>query len=146
MSLLQQIKDKSLLARKERDPMATFLVTLYAEAARVGKDNGNRESTDDEVLSTLRKFKEGAKTIIETSTNQDLLEQAVAETILVDTFLPIMLTEHELTAIINGYIVSTPDIDSKSMGVIMSKLKQEHLGLYDGQLAAKLVKDALHAL
>ena len=57
MSLLAQLKKDSLLARKAADGVrATLLSTLIAEAEMVGKNAGNRESTDDEVQQTIRKF------------------------------------------------------------------------------------------
>lgn len=152
MSLLQKIKDMSLMARKEKDPNATFLVTLYAEAARVGKDKGQRESTDDEVIAVLKKFKDGANTIIQCATKrggdsataQEM--QANAELKIIESFLPAMLSEDDLIRIINGYVVAIPDASSKSMGIIMGNLKQEYPGSYDGKLASKLVKDVLDAL
>lgn len=152
MSLLQQIKDASLTARKQKDSMAAFLVTLYAEAARVGKDKGQRDSTDEEVIAVLEKFKKGAREIIETAQDNPsdyantLAAEAQQEILLLEQYLPKQLSEDELTAIINGYVVSTPDVSAKSMGLIMGKLKQEHGGLYDGSLASRLVKEALSAL
>ena len=57
MSLLAQLKKDSLLARKAADSVrATLLSTLIAEAEMVGKNAGNRESSDDEVQQTIRKF------------------------------------------------------------------------------------------
>lgn len=143
MSLLQDIKNASFTARKNKDKMATFLVTLYSEAAMVGKNKRNDESTDEEVISVLKKFKAGAETIHECSPSQEIANQALLEIDLLDQFLPKMLTEDELVSIINGYVISTPDVSIKSMGLIMGNLKNDHPGLYDGALASKLVKAAL---
>ena len=49
--LINQIKSDALEARKARQTnTATLLTTLYSEASMVGKNDGNRESTDAEVL------------------------------------------------------------------------------------------------
>ena len=57
MSLLTQLKKDSMLARKAVDRVrATLLSTLIGEAEMVGKNAGNRESTDEEVQQMIRKF------------------------------------------------------------------------------------------
>ena len=57
MSLLSQLKKDALTARKQGAGLrGTLLSTLIAEAEMVGKNAGNRDSTDDEVQGTIRKF------------------------------------------------------------------------------------------
>lgn len=146
MSLLQQIKDASLDARKAKISLAPFLVTLYSEAAMVGKTKRNSESTDEEVISVLKKFKAGAETMIECSSSQDVKDQSQLEIEAIELFLPKMLSKDELTGVINGYVGSTPGVSKASMGLLMSKLKNEYPGLYDGTLASNLVKTALGSL
>jgi len=70
MSLLQDIKNASLEARKIKSELSSFLVTLYAEAAKIGKDSGNRESTDEEVIKILKKFKSNAEELIKLATEK----------------------------------------------------------------------------
>lgn len=150
MSLLQQIKDASLAARLNKSDDATFLVTLYAEAAKVGKDKRNGDSTDEEVLSVLQKFKAGAEIIIQSArtlngpNKLDQIRQAETEIQLVEQYLPKQLTEDELRAIINGYVVALVEVTPKAMGSIMASLKQDYAGKYDGTLASTIVKAALN--
>lgn len=152
MSLLQQIKDASLEARKNKRGDASFLITLYAEAARIGKDKGQRISTDQEVIAVLKKFRDNAQIVINTAEQypsdkaRESAKQAALELATIDWFLPTMMTKDELEAVINGYIVSTPELTSKSMGVIMGMLKLDYPGKYDGAMASTLVKEALSAL
>ena len=52
--LINQIKSDALIARKARKiDTATLLTTLYSEASMIGKNLGNRESTDQEVLQVI---------------------------------------------------------------------------------------------
>ena len=154
MSLLQKIKDDSVLARKARDHTATFLVTLYAEAAKVGKDKRNDESTDEETISVLKKFKAGALTMIDAAISlnnadaQTRIDDATREIKLIDQYLPKMLSESELRIILVQYY---DDLGGGSMirderlqiGNFMSKLKKEYAGLYEGALANKIIKEIL---
>ena len=150
MSLLQAIKQASLTARKIKDPTATFLVTLYAEAARVGKDKRNSDSTDDEVISVLKKFKAGAETVIEAATkrndagDQASIDQALIEINIIDTYLPKMMSEDELTIEIIEFVNTLEDTTAKQMGKVMAYLKATFPGLYDGAMASKIVKGSLN--
>lgn len=149
MTLLAKIKAASVEARLNKSSIATFLVTLYSEAAKVGKDKRNGDSTDEEVISVLRKFKVGAETIIEAATKQqgpnmaEQIAQARLEISIVESYLPKMMDEQELRSLVERLVNALPDKSPKQMGVVMSALKQDFPGLYDGALASKLVKEAL---
>ena len=62
MSLIGKIRDDLTATRKARDDSqkAMLLSTLLGEAARVGKDAGNRETTDAETMAVVRKFLKNA--------------------------------------------------------------------------------------
>lgn len=149
MSLLQQIKDESIIARKGKVPTATFLVTLYSEAANVGKNKRNGESTDEEVISILKKFKAGAETIIEAANkrqghnDQLAINEAEIEISIIDDYLPKMMSTDELTIEIIEYVNSLEDKSAKQMGTVMAYLKTTFPGLYDGGMASKLTKEYL---
>ena len=67
MSMLEQIKGAMFSARKARTDkvLSDLLTTLYSEAAMVGKTKRNGESTDEEVLAVVKKFKEGVIQVIQ---------------------------------------------------------------------------------
>lgn len=146
---LADIKAASVEARRTKSPNATFLVTLYSEAAKVGKDKRNGESTEDEVLSVLRKFKVGAETIIEAATKQqgpkmlEQIAQAQLEISIVESYLPKLMSEGELRNIITRLVLQLTEKSPKQMGAIMAELKRDFANEYDGALASKLVKEAL---
>lgn len=45
MPIVQQLKTESLRLRKERNPIAASITFVLSEIERVGKNNGNRETT-----------------------------------------------------------------------------------------------------
>lgn len=149
MSILEKIKQDSLDARKAKTAIASFLVTLYAEAARVGKDKRNGDSTDEEVISVLKKFKAGAETMIQAALQQNgpnaqiLIDQATVEIKIVGRYLPTLLTESDLHEIISKYFVEIEEVSAKSLGVVMARLKSEYPGLYDGQIASSIIKQLI---
>lgn len=146
MTLLNTIQKAALDARRARqEPQATLLVTLFSEAANVGKTNGNRETTDAEVVAVVKKFIKGVDetlAVIKPGTD-GRYEQAVAEKAVLEVFLPEQLTETQLEAAITDLIGALVDKGPKSMGIVMKQLKERFESRYDGQLASKLIKQAL---
>ena len=58
MNLVKKITDDLLNVRKEKKKKdSAFLSTLLGEVRMVGKNNGNRETTEDEAINTIQKFK-----------------------------------------------------------------------------------------
>lgn len=143
MSLLEEIRAASLAARKAKAPNASFLITLLGEAIRPGKDNGNRESTDEEVTKVIRKFKAGLDESIkalQARGDKAGLDKLTIEMTALSPFLPQLLSEVELRSIIETLILGSP---SPNIGQIMGALKKSYNGKYDGALASKIIKETL---
>jgi hypothetical protein len=146
MTILQTLQADSLYARKYKLPEATLLVTLYGEASAVGKTNGNRDSTDEEVIATMKKFKAGAQAIIgaalvlDDSTTKSRITTAEFEISILDRYLPTMITTEELRSYIEGMIANAV---SPTIGSIMGELKRLYAGRYDGAVASTIIKELL---
>ena len=146
MSLLQKIRDDQLVARKARDTdTAASLTTLLSEAARVGLDDGKRESTDAEVVAVAKKF---IKNIDETlkAVNDEGRADIEAERALYSEYLPSQMDDVQLTVAIMSIVDAMDGEKSmKMMGPVMKVLKELHDGEYDGKTASGLVKQVLSA-
>ena len=144
MSLLAQLKKDSLLARKAADSLrATLLSTLIAEAEMVGKNAGNRESTDDEVQQTIRKFlknNQEALNAIKDAERRAVLEQ---ESVILHAYLPPMASEAEVKAFIANTVAGLADRSPKQMGAVMGALKAKFGTSFDAKQANAWVKEAL---
>lgn len=140
MSLLTEIKKDQLAARKIKDKMkATLLTTLIGEAEMVGKNDGNRESTDSEVTAVIKKF---VKNIDETLTichDDDLL----IERTTLETYLPQQMTEEQLRQLVQSHVQSEGISGPQNMGVVMKFLSSNFAGQYDGKLASSVVREIL---
>lgn len=142
MSLLQTIRTDLDIARKEKNQIdLTLLTTLYSEAAMVGKTKRNAESTDEEVMSIIRKFKIGVEEIAKIKGFNSEIEHEIS---IYEKYLPQPLTTEQLTAVIQDIIEYLPERNPKQMGVVMASLKKEFLGRYDGTIASQLVKQLLN--
>ena len=132
MTLMEQIKQKQLAARKEGLPVASLYTTLLGEAAMIGKNAGDRETTDAEVVAVVKKFIKNTNETIEalTSRGQDA-ELFIIERMILEEFLPQQLDEVQLNTIAQEF---------KSMPEFMKALKERYAGQYDGKLASMVAK------
>lgn len=136
MSLMKQIQTDQVQARKNKDAVkASVLTTLIGEAAMIGKNAGNRDTTNDEVVKVVTKFVKG---IDETLALIDASDARVAtlrvERDVLAAYLPKQLTADELRAII---LAQFPE--KTAVGAIMGFLKANYNGQYDGKTASTLV-------
>ena len=151
MSLIQDIKSASLVARKARETKkAESLITLYSEASMIGKNDGNRESTDAETVAVIKKFiKNIDETLIKggfyyrvnirpaAHLGDPRAMKLIEEKKLLSEFLPKQLTQDRITALLQDIIRNSP---GAKMGDVLKTLKAEFDGEYDGGLAAKIAK------
>ena len=147
--IVNQLKQDQLQARKDRDTvLALFLTTVYSEVITIGKDDGNRETTDQETIAVLKKYikrAEEMKTILEDRGLMIGKEIAAAnfEIEVIKRYLPKQLSEEDLNVVITQIIEAREFTSMKDMGPTMQALKAMYEGTYDGALASTIVKQQL---
>ena len=143
INILTRIKEAQIKARKERDRVtSSLLTTLLGEAQMPGKNSGNRDSTDTEVILVIKKFIKNAKEMLKLSqpgTEQEKI--TLIELDILEEYLPSQLSENELRDGINRIII---ELIESNMGQVMKSLKDAHNGNYDGRLASGIVKELLN--
>lgn len=145
MTLLQTIKATSLQARKDRRTGdAATLQTLIGEAETIGKNAGNRETTDLELIAVIKKFIKNIDEVLSLVDNQSLAyANAFGEKNLLESFLPSQLGKLELELTINAIKVELCATTPKDMGKILKVLKERFEGQYDGTTASTIAKAVL---
>lgn len=145
MSLLLQIKSDQLVARKNRSEVkASLLTTLLAEASAVGKNKGNRDSTDEEVIAVIKKFINNTDIFLaQQGLDEDKKSSLLLEKATLSQYLPLQMDEDALFNILANHLRN--DGPEQSMGALMKFLKTNHAGTYDGKLASKVAADVLAA-
>jgi len=145
--LLEKLRQDRQQAKLAGDTLrANLLVTLIAEATKVGKDDGNRETTDEEVLAVTRKFiKNLDETILMLEKIGRIPSQAQQEKELLLTYLPQQLSRSELKQQVEKLVADYPTRSPQLMGKIMASLKADFAGRYDARLASEIVKEVLSA-
>lgn len=107
------------------------LTTLLAEVGMVGKNKGNRVTTDEEAIPVIKKFISNideTRKLIGDNNHEEFERQ------LYSTFLPAQLSEDQI-----GVMVELLKQQGKNKGEIMKWFKENHAGLYDGKYVSSLV-------
>jgi uncharacterized protein YqeY len=102
--------------------------------------------TEEEIVDTLiresKKRQESAD--IFANNNQQLrADQELQEKIIIDHYLPAVISEEDLTVLVNRYIGEIENLSLKDTGQIISKVRQEGKGRVDSAVVARLVKERL---
>lgn len=133
INLIDKIKSDSVSARLEKRPSAVFLTTLLSECSKPGFDDGKRQSSNEEVVAILKKFKSNIQETLnlikpDDSSNRIKLE---SELEIVEYYLPQMASENQMIEIVKN---------SKTIKDFMSSLKEKFGVNFDGKLASQIFK------
>ena len=147
MTLFTQIKADQLAARKAKDGLkATLLTTLIGELTAIGKNDGDREVTDADVVKLVKKFLDGVLETIrlmKDATNNDgtadRYVNLLKEQSYLTVYLPTQMDEATLTAVLTELVTES----GPNLGKLMSLLKSRYAGEYDGAMASKIAKACL---
>jgi len=145
MGLLDQLNSEYMTARKEKNQVkANLLGTLISEARMIGKNDGNRETTDDEVLTLVKKFlkaNEEAVAALEKSGRDS--NQEKEEKVILEGYLPQQLTTEELEKAIAEIVSGLAEKSPKAMGQVMAELKSAFPNRFDGKAASEISRRLL---
>jgi uncharacterized protein YqeY len=140
MTLHEQIRADWINARKQRNEVHANVLGLLIGTIQTKEKNfsSERSLTDGEIVQEVKKLLDGvieSKKLLKEGSNLDKLSQE--ETIL-SSYMPTQMSESELATFIKAKADEGNDFKN-----IMSALRAEHLGKYDGKTASELVKKAL---
>ena len=133
MKIIDKISKDFMLAYKaKRMEEKDYLGFLKSEVTR-----DNKTPDDADVVTKLKSMvkksldKDGVSCLTET------------EMEILNRYVPSQMSEEDLTSYLSNYIRDNNIEGMKSMGVLMTFLKEEFPGQYDGKLASTLVRKLL---
>lgn len=135
--LIEQIQKQKNDARKVRDTaLVNVLTVLEGEAVTIGKNDGNRLPTDDEVLKLIQKFIKNLNETISLLPAEDhRLISALYEKDVLQSFLPKQKTLEEISLI----VFTLKENGMTNKGEIMKYLKSNYANQYDPKQVSELI-------
>jgi uncharacterized protein len=139
-SVIEKLKAVSVTLRKARNEIAPTIVFVLSEIEKVGKNDGNRETTEDEAIKVIQK----TIATIDENLKLDLDDRRRStfnyEKAILVRILPKMATDDEITTFLRSMFAETSYEKSKK-GEIMKALREQFGSLIDMKRAGVLVSE-----
>jgi len=142
MSILERMKADLNEERKGGGSNVAMISTIMAEIAAVGKNNGNRETTDAEAIVVIKKMVKNNKATID-MVNESQAGPYVKENDYLQQFLPKEASKEEIAAYIEELVQEIGSPTMKDMGKIMGRIKERFNGNYDGKMVSTMVRQVI---
>ena len=147
MSMKTQLTDAMKDAMRAKDkPRLSAIRLMLSEVKRIEVDE-RIEVSDERLIAILDKMikqRRDSITQYEAAGRQELADIEIGEISVIQEFLPVALTEDEISSMITAAISATGAESMRDMGKVMGILKPQIQGRADGGAVSGLVKSALN--
>ena len=144
--MFDKVKSDLLASMKEQDKFKLGVLRMLKSALQMEQINIGHDLTDEETLTVIRREVKKSNSSIQeyekfgkTDTVQDLKHEVE----ILESYLPAMLNDEEVEKIIDEVIETFENPDIKSMGKIISLVKEKTNGNADMSKVSALVKERL---
>jgi uncharacterized protein YqeY len=142
MSVLEKLKTETMNLRKTRNPLAPSLVFALSEIEKVGKNNGNRATTEDEAIKVVQKLVATIDENLKLNIDDARRVALNFEKQILLGVLPQMATETEITDFLRELFTGKRGGDIPKKGDVMKALRDHFGALVDmkraGQIATEI--------
>ena len=146
-NLEKRIETDLMSAMKEKDSIKVSALRSVKTAIQNEKTKGSfHELTDADVVKVIKKEmkqREEAEEIYRNANREELANKEQDERLVLEVYVPPMLSENELSDIVEHLIVELNASSMKDMGKIMAELNKRYPNSFDGKIASTIVKKHL---
>ena len=147
-TITERIQAEMVKAMKEKDAETLSTVRMLKAALMEAKTAKPKDSTltRDEEIEILQRYVKKRRETIEVNAKigrSDLNPSEEREIAVTQRFLPAMLSEAELVAIVKAAVASTGAAGPRDMGKVIGAVMAQVKGKAEGGTVSKLVKAAL---
>ena len=148
MSLEEKINadlKAAMLAKNEPVVRGLRAIKSGIILAKTEKGAGGNISPEKEVQMLQKMVKQRKDSIaeFEKANRLDLIKKEQEEVAVIEKYLPAMMSESEISAIVKQAIASTGASSQKEMGKVMGVVSKQLAGKADNKLVADIVKSLL---
>lgn len=146
MPTLEQISKELLEAMKSKDAVRTSTLRMLVAALRNKEIEKKKTLAEGDVLEVIQSEAKRRRESMEEygkANRPDLVSKEEAELNVLKVYLPKMLSEAELKALVQAAIESAGAKTPQDMGRVMSVVMPQIKGRADGKQAQILVKELL---
>lgn len=129
MTMNEKLKSATLKLRKDRSTLGPVMQFHLSEVGKIGKNAGNRETTDDEAIQYLK------KTVQKLKEDQYSNKQ---EAEVLESLLPTMTTQDEVRSHI-FMLEAEQGLDISNKGDVMKAVKSKFGSLVDMKMVGSML-------
>ena len=144
--MFDKVKSDLLASMKEQDKFKLGVLRMLKSALQMEQINIGHDLTDEETLAVIRREVKKRNSSIqeyEKFGKIDTVQDLKHEVEILESYLPAMLNDEEVEKIIDEVIETFENPDIKSMGKIISLVKEKTNGNADMSKVSALVKERL---
>ena len=138
MSVIEKLKAESIALRKTRNPIAPSILFALSEIEKVGKNNGNRATTDDEAIKVIQKLIATIDENLKVTTDDGRKIAFNFEKQILSGVLPQMASDDEVRQLLKDVL---GDETPKNKGVAMKVIRDEYGAKVDMKRAGEIVTE-----
>ena len=147
MSVQSQVMDQMKVAMKAKDKVALeslrALKSAFLLANTIGGSADLTEEDEIKIVQKLVKQRKDSAAIYTEQGRADLADPELAQSAILEQFLPAQMGEDELKEVIGAIISQTGASSMRDMGKVMGMASQQLAGKADGKTISMLVKQLL---
>jgi uncharacterized protein YqeY len=142
MSVIEKLKTESMALRKVRSPVAPAILFALSEIEKVGKNSGNRATTEDEAIKVVQKLIATIDENLKLNIDDGRRVCLNFEKQILIGVLPQMATDTEVLDFLRELFTGKRAGDIPKKGDVMKALRERFGALVDmkraGQLATEI--------
>lgn len=142
MSVIEKLKAESLRLRKERNPIASSITFAISEIEKVGKNAGNRVTTNDEAIKVVQKLVATIDENLKLGIDDGRRVALNYEKQILLGVLPQMASDQEVSDFLRELFTGKRDDEIPKKGDVMKALRDKFGALVDmkraGQIATEI--------
>jgi uncharacterized protein len=140
--LTEQIRADLTESMKARDAARTAVLRLLQSALKNEQIDKGHELSDEEALAVIRRGVKQRQDSIEQYSKggrQDLVDNERREMELLQTYLPLPMSDEEVETIVRETIAAIGASSKKDSGKVMKEVMATHKGAVDGKKVQEIV-------
>jgi len=142
MTVIEKLKAESLRLRKERNPIASSITFALSEIEKIGKNSGNRDTTNDEAIKVVQKLVATIDENLKLDIDDGRRVALNYEKQILLGVLPQMASEQEIVDFLRDLFTGKRADEIPKKGDVMKALRDKFGALVDmkraGQIATEL--------
>ncbi len=146
MSLFERLQKDMYAAMKSGEKQRTTTLRMALSRLkdkRIERREDLSEQEEVKIIQSLVRQQKESLTAFKAGNRADLMEKTQAELDILVPYLPQMMSENELRALVEEVIAETGASGMSDIGKVMPQVMQRSAGRADGKLAQNIVREKL---